>query len=198
MAPAGSTPVKHVEKARESHKEEEIKKVSDRIKSIESECEKDGFDSHVTEDIGGILTIGTCVHSGIDIDAERLGLSMLDADKRALELDMANRIYSKSNYLERAAEEVLGPLMKDSKKTSALAYWTTISRRLESKKVGDAERKWLESEENNQDSILMKGAGVGFKNILSLESRKKYLTLFSRIRRAGNSIPSLRKLFKLP
>jgi len=195
MVQSGKTPVRTVEKVSALQRETEIRKVSDKIKAVEKRCNDEGFDAEVVEDIGGMLTGGVCLRSGIRVDLERLGLSLLDEDRRGIELDMANRIRSRSAYLTRAAEEVLGPL-ESPEKTSALANWTTIAKRLDAKGVSAAERKWLAEETSRQDGILMKGAGIGFVSALSEPQRKNALQAFSKIRRAGNRIPILARLFK--
>jgi len=196
MVHSGKVPVKRIERPAESHRETEIKEVSDKIEAIERKCNEDGFDSQVVEDVGGMLTFGVCARSGINLDAERLGVSLLDEDRRSIELDMADKIRSKSSYLIRAAEEVLGPFSQDAGKGSALAYWATLSRRLESRSLGNAERKWLAEEEEKQDGVLIRGAGVGFKAVMEKNVRKRLLGVFSGIRRAGNRVPVLGRLFK--
>ena len=192
---SGKVPVRTVEKVSESQREAEIRKVSDKITSIEKRCNEEGFDAEVVEDVGGMLTLGVCSRSGVSIDPERLGSSLLDEDRRGVELDMANRIRSRSTYLSRAAEEVLGPL-ESPEKANALANWTTIAKRLDGKSVGATERKWLSEETSRQDGIVMRGASPGFASALSEPSRKNSLQTFSKIRRAGNRIPILARLFK--
>jgi hypothetical protein len=196
MVHSGKIPMKEVEKAGELEGEASIRSIAEKIGAIERKCDSEGFDSHVVEDIGGMLTLGVCAESGISLDAERLGISLLDADRKSIELDIANRIRSKSAYLSRAAEEVLGPLLESPDRNNALAYWTTVNRRLGSNKVGDIERKWLNDEDKRQDSVLMRGVGSGFTGALSEGHRKSSLVVFSKIRRAGNRIPVFGRLFK--
>jgi hypothetical protein len=195
MVQSGKIPVRAVEKVSELQREADVRKVSDKITSIEKRCSDDGFDSEVVEDIGGMLTLGVCYRSGISFEPERLGVSLLEEDRRGIELDMANRIRSRSTYLTRAAEEVLGPL-ESHEKTGALANWTTAARRLEGKGVSATEHRWLSEENGRQDGILMKGTGPGFASALSEPQRKNALQTFSKIRRAGNRIPILARLFK--
>lgn len=196
MVHSGKIPVRSIEKVSEYQREADIRKVSERIGSIEKNCNAEGFDTGVVEDIGGILTLGVCSRSGINLDVERLGVSLLDEDRRSVELDMANRIRSKSSYLERAAQEVLGPFIEHPEKNDAMAYWTTLSKRLDSKKVGAVERNWLMDENVRQDAVLMRDTGDVFKAAMAERQRKNALTVFSRIRRAGNRIPVFGRLFK--
>jgi hypothetical protein len=175
---------------------DEISKVSEEISSIERDCERMGFDSEVVEDIGGLLTLGVCSNSGISLESDRLGVSLLDEDRRMIESDMMNRIRLRSTYLERAAEEVLGPLLRSTEGRGALSYWTTINRRLGSSRIGFVEQNWLREEEGRQDSVLMKSAGKGFSTVLDRNARGNALKTFSKIRRAGNRVPVLAKLFR--
>jgi hypothetical protein len=195
MTHSGKPTVRSVEKVGESQSED-IRRVSEKIEVIERNCDRKGFDSEVVEDISGMLTLGVCSQSGVNIDVNRLGVSLLEEDRKHIELDMARRMTSKSGYLSRAAEEVLGPLLKDPEKDNALAYWTTVIRRLYSKRVSDVERSWLGDEESRQDAVLMQNAGGAFKAALSRDARRDALVVFSKIRRAGNKVPLLGRLFK--
>ncbi|MBM3309773.1 MAG: hypothetical protein FJY77_05895 [Candidatus Altiarchaeales archaeon] len=196
MTHSGKPTVRTVEKSVESQREAEVRRVSEKIEVFERNCDREGFDSEVVEDIGGILTCGVCLRSGVNLDVDRLGVSLLDEDRAHVELDMANRLRSKSGYLSRAAEEVLGPLLDDSGRGRALAYWTTVNKRLFSKRVSDVERSWLGDEDSKQDSILMRNAGGAFKAALSRDVRRDALSVFYKIRRAGNKVPVLGRLFK--
>jgi len=106
MAHSGKPTIRSVERIRESQREE-VRRVSEEIETIERNCDRRGFDSEVVEDIGGLLTLSVCSQCGVNLESDRLGVSLLDEDRRHVESDMAERVNSKSSYLTRAAEEVL-------------------------------------------------------------------------------------------
>ncbi|MDD5111986.1 MAG: hypothetical protein PHG85_05530 [Candidatus Altiarchaeota archaeon] len=194
MAQSIKTPVRHAERPVENSRDAELRKVSEEITTIEKNCGAKGFDPQTVEDIGGMLTAGVCLRCGVNLEAERLGVSLLDDDRRSIESDMASRLRSNSGPMAKAADEVLAPLLKNPGKEEALANWAVVNKRLDSRKAGDAEGAWLKEEEDRQDKVLMKDAGAGFRAVLSRDMRKSALSIFSRIRRAGNKVPVVGRL----
>lgn len=196
MASFGRSSVRSVKKSG-VRVEGSLEVVSRKIDEIERGCERERFDSVVVDDVGGLLTLGVCLRSGVTLDEERLGVYLLEDDKRLIEGDIAGRIRSKSAVLTQMADEVLGPFSKRPERARALAWWTTVQRRLESKKVKARERSWLVDESKRQDAVVMESMGTGFKAVLEEPWRRNALSLFSKIRRAGNKVPVLGRLIKL-
>lgn len=188
--------MRSVEKPVVGRRENSVDDVSLRIEDIERQCERERFDNEVVNDVGGLLTLGVCLRSGVQLDAERLGVYLLEGDKRSIEGDMAGRIRSKSAVLTRAADDVLRPFSERPDKARALAWWTTVQRRLEGGKAGVRERGWLEEETRRQDAVVMEGLGGSLRVVLEESWRRNALGVFSRIRRAGNSVPVLGRLLK--